>query len=192
MALLILGLVLFLGVHSLMIAAPGLRASLVGRLGEGPFKGLYALASLAAFALIVIGYGAARGDTVVLWNPPTWARHVTVTLVLIAFVLLAAYGGPPGRIKPAVRHPMVVGTILWAIGHLLANGTLADLVLFGAFLAWGVADLLSLLARDRAVGRIPVYGPPVNDAVAVAIGVAAWAFFLFLAHRWLFGVAPLG
>ncbi|MFO1183172.1 MAG: NnrU family protein [Bauldia sp.] len=192
MALLILGLILFLGTHSLMIAAPGLRASLVGRLGEQPFKGLYALLSLAGFVLIVIGFGQARADTVVLWNPPVWARHVTITLVLIAFVLLAAYGGPPGRIKPAVRHPMVVGTIVWAIGHLVANGTLADLVLFGAVLAWAVFDLVSLLARDRAVGRIPVAGPPVNDAVAIGLGVLLWAFFLFIGHRWLFGVSPLG
>ncbi len=140
---LVLGLALFLGIHSVSIVAPRWRHELAHRAGEGPFKGVYTLVALAGFGLIVAGYSAARQNPVLLWTPPPGMRHVAALLMLPVFVLLlSAY--LPGRIQRAARHPMLLATQLWALAHLLANGGLADVVLFGAFLVWAVADRISL------------------------------------------------
>lgn len=198
MVWLILGLVLFLGVHSVAIVAPTGRDRLVQRLGENAFKGAYSLLSLAGLVLIVWGYSATREAPVLLYALPGWARHVAALLMLPVFVLLlAAY--LPGRIKTATKHPMLVAVKLWALSHLLAQsatgGTLADVLLFGAFLAWAVADRISLKRRAaagplRTVPTLPASGA--NDAIALVGGLALYALFVFWAHAWLFGVRPFG
>ncbi len=189
MTLLILGLVLFLGVHSVSIVAPAWRNAVAAR-REKAWKGAYALIAIAGFALIVYGYGIARQSPVLLYAPPTWLRHVSLLLMLPFFVLLlAAY--LPGRIKAATKHPMLAATKLWALSHLLANGALADVLLFGGFLAWAVADRISL---KRRVQR-PIPGAPpsaANDLIAVVGGLALYGLFVWRAHAWLIGVSPLG
>lgn len=191
MTLLIAGLILFLGAHSMRIVADGWRTQMVGRIGPMPWKGLVTLVSLVGFALIVIGYGDARTDPFVLWVPPVWASHLAIPLTLIAFILLAAAYVPRNGIKARVGHPMVAGVKLWAFAHLLANGTLADLLLFGGFLAWAVVDFMTSRRRDRAEGvRYPA-GSLSRTLLAVVIGVIAWAVFaMFLHTRWI-GVSPL-
>jgi uncharacterized membrane protein len=189
MPILILGLILFLGAHSVSIAAPAWRDATVARIGDGPWKGLYALISLAGFALVIVGYGLARQQPLVLYTPPAALRHVALLLMLPVFVLaFAAY--LPGRIKSAAKHPLLVATKLWALAHLLANGTAADVLLFGGFLAWAVAERVSLKRRPaRPVPAAPAR--PFNDAIAVGAGLAVYAAFVLGLHQWLFSVAPL-
>ena len=191
MTTLILGLVVFLGAHSVRIVADGWRAAQLARLGEGAWKGLYSAASVIGLALIIWGYHAAQAQPIVVWSPPQWLRLVGALLTIPAFVLLAAAYVPGNRIKGAVGHPMVAGVKVWALAHLLANGTLAAIVLFGAFLIWAIADFLSARRRDRAAGTRYPAGTTARDAVAVAAGLVAWALFAFLLHRWLIGVQPL-
>jgi uncharacterized membrane protein len=190
MGLLILGLVLFLGVHSVGMAAPAWRERMVLRLGEIPWKGVYGLLSLVGLALIVWGYGLARLEPVGLWSPPTWLRHVALLIMLPAFpLLLAAY--LPGRIQTAARHPMLAAVKLWAFAHLLANGNLADVLLFGSFLVWAVADRISLKRRTAP----PAPGAPpgaANDLIALVGGLVLYGAFIGGLHSWLFGVSPLG
>ncbi len=192
MIYLILGLVIFLGVHSVRIVADDWRSARIARLGEGPWKGLYSLVSLAGFALIVWGYGQARLDPVVLWSPPGWTRHLLPPLTLLTFVLVAAAYVPGAHLKAWLGSPMVLGVKLWAFAHLIANGTLAGTVLFGSFLVWAVVDFASSRRRDRAAGVTYAAGSLTRDALAAVIGVAAWAAFAFWLHGWLFGVRPFG
>ncbi|HRI18141.1 MAG TPA: NnrU family protein [Burkholderiaceae bacterium] len=189
MTLLILGLILFLGVHSVSIVSPAWRDAMQARLGEGPWKGLYSLLSIAGFVLIVVGYGLARQDPVVVYVPPTWLRHLALLLLVPVFpLLLAAY--LPGRIKTAAKHPMLLSVKLWATAHLLANGNAADVLLFGGFLAWAVADRISF--KHRAQRPLPgAPAGPLNDAIAVVGGLAIYALFIFGGHAWLIGVAPI-
>ena len=189
MVWLILGLVVFLGIHSVAIVAPAWRDAQAMRLGELPWKGLYSLVSIAGFAALVIGYGIARQSPVVLYEPPTWTRHLAVLLMLPVFpLLLAAY--LPGRIQAALKHPMLVSVKLWAVAHLAANGTLADVLLFGGFLAWAVADRISV--KRRPPRRTPAAPTGrLNDVIAVAGGLALYALFVMGGHRWLVGVSPL-
>jgi len=192
MSVLILGLIVFLGAHSVRIVADDWRSAQVARLGAGGWKGMLALASLAGFVLIVWGFGQTRLDPVVLWHPPTWTRHVAGLLTLVAFVLVAAAYVPGNHLKAAVGHPMVAGVKVWAFAHLLANGTLADVVLFGSLLAWAVIDFVSARRRDRAAGVRYPPGLAARDVLAAVIGVAAWAAFAFYLHGRLFGVRPFG
>lgn len=190
MSFLILGLVLFLGVHSVRIFADDWREAQIARLGEMRWKGVYSLLSAVGLGLIIWGYGMARMDSPVLWNAPTWTRHVAATLTLPAFILLVAAYIPGSRIKAAVGHPMVAGVKLWALAHLLANGTLTDATLFGAFLIWAVLDFVSARRRDRVAGRTyPARGGS-RDALVLAVGLLAWALFAWYGHIWLIGVAP--
>jgi uncharacterized membrane protein len=189
---LILGLVVFLGVHSVRIFADDWRTRQIARLGASPWKGLYSLASLVGFALIVWGYGLARGAPVVIWTPPVWTRHVAALLTIPAFILLVAAYVPRNGIKAKVRHPMIVGVKVWAFAHLLANGMLADVVLFGTFLVWAIFDFRAARRRDRANGTIYPAGTAPGTIAAVVVGLAAWAAFAFWLHaRWI-GVSPLG
>jgi uncharacterized membrane protein len=192
MSLLILGLVLFLGVHSVRIVADGFRTQMVGRLGLNGWKAVYAVLSLIGLLLIIYGYGAARQQPVVVYATPVWTKHLAALLTIPAFVLLVAAYVPGTRIKRAVGHPMVLGVKAWALAHLLANGLLADVLLFGSFLAWAVLDYISARRRDRAAGTVYVAGPVSRDITAVAVGLVAWALFAMWLHRPLIGVAPFG
>jgi uncharacterized membrane protein len=189
---LVLGLVFFLGVHSVRVVANDWRTAQIARVGEGPWKGLYSLASLAGFALIIWGYGQAQLDPVVLWNPPAWARYLALPLTLLTFVLVTAAYVPGTRIKAWLGSPMVLGVKLWAFAHLIANGTLAAVALFGSFLVWAVVVFASERRRDRAAGVVYPKGSLARDALATVIGVAAWALFAFWLHGLLFRVRPLG
>ena len=190
MTLLIAGLILFLGAHSLRIFADDWRSAQVARFGLGAFKGIYSVVSLLGFVLILIGYGRSRVAPIVLWDPPLWTRHVSALLVLFALVLLAATYVPRNRIKGMVGHPMIIGVKIWAAGHLLANGTLADLLLFGGFLVWAVFDFRAARARDRAHGRVVVKPTLVGTVATIVVGVGLWAALAFYLHGWLFGVQP--
>lgn len=190
MTYLILGLVIFLGVHSVEIVSPTFRGTAVARMGEGAYKGVYALLSLVGFVLLVWGYGVARQDPVLVYAPPVWTRHLTSLLMLPVFpLLLAAY--LPGRIKSTVKHPMLASVKLWAFAHLLANGMLADLLLFGGFLVWAVADRISIKRRP-VVRQVPGAPPKkYNDLIAVLGGLALYVIFaLWLHERWI-GVSPV-
>jgi uncharacterized membrane protein len=190
MPLLIAGLVLFLGVHSVAIVAPTFRTRTIQRMGEGAWKGLYALISLAGFVLICYGFASARQAPVVLYSPPTWLRHLAFLVMLPVFpLLIAAY--LPGRIKAAAKHPMLAAVKFWAFAHLLANGSLADVLLFGGFLAWAVVDRISV--KRRATPQVLRTAPPGpwNDAIAVVLGLAVYALLIGWAHVRLFGVSPL-
>lgn len=192
MTWLLIGLILFLGVHSVRIVADGWRSQMVARLGAGAWKGLYTLVSLAGFALIVWGFGQARQQPVVLWVAPVAMRHVAALLVLIAFILLAAAYVPGNGIKARLHHPMILSVKVWALAHLLAAGRLADVVLFGAFLLWAVMDFRSARQRDKAAGTVYPAGTTQGTAITGVIGLAAWAAFAFWGHRWLIGISPLG
>lgn len=192
MLVLLLGLVLFLGVHSVRIVAPAWREAMIARRGENAWKGLYSLIAGLGLVLIVWGYGLARADPVILYAPPLWARHIALVLMMPVFVMLAA-AYIPGRIKSALKHPMLAAVKLWAVAHLIANGTLADVVLFGSFLAWAVVDRISLKRRPATAGDVPALPPaPANDLIAVVIGATLYVVFLLFLHEWLFGVSPLG
>ena len=192
MTVLILGLLIFLGAHSTRIFANDWRNAQLARLGEGKWKGIYSLVSLAGFALIVWGFGLARQVPVVLWSPPVALRHVTALLTLIALVLLAAAYVPRNSIKSRLHHPMVLAVKTWAFAHLLANGRLADLVLFGAFLAWAIACYAAARKRDRAAGTQYAPGSAGATVATVVAGAAIWALISFWAHGLLFGVRPFG
>jgi uncharacterized membrane protein len=192
MTLLILGLVLFLGVHSLRVFAEPLRTSLRGRLGELPFKGLYTVVSLAGFVLLVVGYGQARLQPVLLWVAPVGMRHLAALLTLLSFVLLAAAYVPRNALKARLGHPMTLAVKVWALAHLLANGALHDVVLFGGFLVWSVLVFRTARARDRAAGVGPGETSLVATGATVVVGLAAWAVFAMWAHAALIGVRPFG
>jgi uncharacterized membrane protein len=192
MAILILGLVLFLGVHSTRIFAEGWRTATIARVGELPWKGIYSVLSIAGFALLVWGYGLARHDTPVVWTPPRAMAHVTALLVLIAFVLVTAAYVPGNRIKAKLHHPMILGVKTWAFAHLLSNGTLADIVLFGAFLAWAVVDYSASRRRDRANGTVYAPGTGARTAITVVVGLVAGVVFAVWLHGPLIGVRPVG
>ena len=189
---LIAGLVLFLGVHSVRVFANDWRNQTLARMGEKPFKGVYSLLSLTGFVLLVWGYGQARQQGVMLWNPPTATRHLAALLTLVSFVLLAAAYVPGNQIKAKLHHPMVLGTKVWAFAHLLANGSLADTVLFGSFLLWAVVLFAASRKRDRREQIVYPAGTAGMTAVTVAVGFAAWAVFAFWLHRVLIGVSPFG
>lgn len=192
MIYLLLGLLLFLGTHSMRIVADGWRTRQSAKLGEMGWKGVVSVAALAGFVLLVWGYGETRAAPIDLWNPPVWTRHLTVLLMLPAFILLVAAYVPGNRIKAAVGHPMVAGTKLWAFAHLISNGRLSDVLLFGAFLAWAVMSFIAARKRDRIAGtRYPTAGIA-RDIAVLAVGVVGWGWFAKWGHAWLIGVAPLG
>ena len=187
---LLAGLRVFRGAHSVSIVAPAWRDRMTASLGVGPWKALYSLVSIAGFVLIIIGYAAARAEPVLLYVPPAGLRHLAGLLMLPVFpLLLAAY--LPGRISAATKHPMLVAVKLWALAHLLANGMLADLLLFGGFLAWAVLDRISL--KRRTPRATPGASPArANDAIAVIAGLAIYAIIAFHLHQRWIGIAPFG
>ena len=190
MFVLILGIILFLGSHSFTTMRER-RAAIVGRIGEQPYKGLYSVVALFGFVLIVYGFHVYREDGLIqLWTPPDWTRHITILLMWFAFVSLAASGKAPGRIRGWLHHPMVTAVKIWALAHLLANGDLGGMILFGSFLAWAVADRISVKRRgDAGAARVARFTRA--DAVALGGGTVAYVAMLFL-HPYLIGVAVLG
>jgi uncharacterized membrane protein len=191
MTILILGLVIFLGLHSTRIVSESGRERAIARLGEGPWKGIYSLVSVIGFVLIVWGFARARYTAPQLWVPPPGARHITMLLMLVSLILFAGFLFKRSHIAVMTHHPMLWAVLLWSAGHLFANGSAADLLLFGAFLVWSAADLASSYGRDRRNGV--VYPAPQLGATAgaVAVGLVAYALFVGGLHLWLFGVSPI-
>jgi uncharacterized membrane protein len=189
MSILIAGLILFFAPHTVSIVNDPWRNRMAARLGERTWQGLYSLVAIVGLALIVWGYGLARQEPTVVYVPPLWLRHVAWLLLLPIFpLLIATYA--PGRIRGATRHPMLLATKLWAAAHLLANGMLADILLFGSFLVWAIADRISMKYRpQRPLPELPRTG--LNDVIAVVAGLGLYAAFLFGLHGWLFGVPLL-
>ena len=192
MTYLIMGLVLFLGVHSVRIVADDWRTRTRSRLGEGAFKGLYSVLSLAGLALVIWGFSMARETPVMLWLPPRGMRHAASLLTLVAFVLLAAAYVPGNTLKARVHHPMALGVQAWALAHLASNGSVAHVVLFGSFGVWAVLSYLAARQRDRVQGLAYAAGSRGNTVLAVLLGVGAWALFAVVLHGLLIGVRPFG
>ena len=193
MLIMLSGLLLFLGVHSVRIFADDWRERQRQKRGVDTWRGAYSALSLLGIGLLVWGFGMVREAPVVLWTPPLGMRHATSLFTLMAFILLAAAYVPGNAIKARVYHPMLAGVQLWAVGHLLSNGNLAHVILFGSFLAWAVVDFMAARQRDR---RNPSSQQPPTTAKATAItvvvGVVSWAVFAFWLHGWLIGVKPFG
>jgi len=192
MSWLIVGLVVFLGAHSVRIFAEEWRTRQIERLGVQRWKAIYSLVSVAGFALIVWGYALARQSPLEVWSPPPWTRHIAALLTVLTFVLWAAAYVPGNRIKAALGHPLLLGVKVWAIGHLISNGRLADVVLFGAFLVWAVLAFRVARQRDRASVTLYPSGPVHRDIATIVIGLVAWWVFAQHLHEWLIGVRPFG
>ena len=192
MELLVLGLALFIACHMLPVFS-GVRTKLRDALGEGPYKGLFSLVSLAGLVLIVIGYGAARdAGSALIWDPPSELRHLMMLLMLPVFTLLIA-ANMPGRIKAKLKHPMLVAVKLWALTHLLVNGDAASILLFGTFLVWAVIDRISVKRRPAPAGAgeavtVETSVANRNDAIAVVGGLGIYIVFVFWFHQMLIGV----
>ena len=191
MALLILGIVLFLGLHLIRVVAPGLRTSLIASLGEGGWKIAYSIASIVALIVLIYGFGQAR-DMTPIWSPPFWMSHITILLMLFAMICLAVSLLPAGYIAVKTKHPIVLSVKIWALAHLLSNGDGAAILLFAAFLAWGVILRISLKRRERA-GEITLrpFVSAKYDLYAIVIGAVVWALIIWKLHAWIIGVSPL-
>lgn len=192
---LLLGLLLFLGMHSARIFAEQGRHALQARIGANAFKGLYAVVSLLGFYLVFKGYGEARLNPIVVWAPPKGMRHLAVLLMLPAMVLLAAAYIPRNALKNRLKHPMVLSVKVWALAHLSCNGNVADLVLFGSFLVWAVLCFRAARQRDRAAENELIETPGSlrqRTLLTWGIGIAAWLVLLAGGHTYLVGVSPLG
>ena len=192
MGALILGLLLFLGMHSARIVADDGRSRWIARRGPMAWKALYTVVSLVGFGLIVWGYGQARLAPQVLWASPLWTRHLAGLLMLGALVLMVAAYVPRNSLKARLHHPMVLSVKVWALAHLLANNTQADLLLFGGFLVWAVLDFRSARRRDRAGAQRYPAGNAAATILTLLLGSALWALLAFWGHQQLFGVRPFG
>lgn len=192
MLLLVLCLCLFFATHLVRIVAPGFRDAAIARLGAGAWKGLYSVASVITLVLVIYAFGQARQITGMLYYPPVWMGHIALTLMLIAMICLVASLLPPGHIATKTKHPLVLSVKIWALSHLLANGETSSVILFVAFLAWGVVMRIALKRRERAGLLVrPAFVSARYDLIAVVGGVALWAAFIFKLHEWLIGVQPL-
>lgn len=191
MTILILGLLIFLGIHSVRIFADGFRSQMIAKFGTNGWKGLYALISLLGFVLVIWGFSLARQQPVLLYVPPLALKHANSLFTLLAFVLVVAAYVPRNHLKAWLGHPMLAGVKLWALGHLLATGFLHDVILFGAFLVWAVVLFAVSRRRDRRDGLRYPQGTLVADVLTIAIGAGAWAGFAFWAHLHWIGVNPI-
>jgi len=194
MMVLIVGLILFLGIH-LLPTSPELRDGLKERIGENPYRVLFSLLSIAGLVIIILGYHKLQlhpGKNPILWEPPVWTRHIAVGLMLPAMILLVA-AVIPSRIRTAARHPMLAAIKIWAFAHLIANGDLGALLLFGSFLAFAVYDRISIKRRGEGASHGTALVPPgpMNDVLVVVLGIALYAALLFGGHQWLIGVSPM-
>jgi uncharacterized membrane protein len=190
MLMLIAGLVIFLGLHSSRVFAEGFRQSIISKRGENAWKGIYSILSIVGFVLIIYGYGDSRLAPITLWNPPVWTRHVAGLLMLVAFIFLAAAYVPKNPIKARVGHPMLIGTKVWAGAHLLANGNVGDVLLFGGFLVWAVLCFRTSKKRDRAEGKTYPPGSAMALVTTIVVGIVLWAAFAFYLHAAWIGVRP--
>lgn len=189
---LLLGLFIFLGVHSTRIFADPWRTATIQRMGPWPWKGLYALVSITGFALIVLGFQAAKQESTVLYVTPGWMKHVTALLMMVSMTLFFAAYIPRNWFKARFHHPQLLSVKTWAVAHLLSVGVVADVVLFGALLAWAVVNFIVSRRRDRERGTLYPPGNAIGTAIAVAVGLVAWSVFALLLHGPLIGVRPLG
>jgi uncharacterized membrane protein len=194
-----LGLILFLGAHSVRILADGWRDQTIAAYGEKAFKGVYTLVAILGFYLLVVGYGEARLQPLALWSPPIFTKHISMLLMLLSSILLIAAYIPRNHFKMRLKHPMVLSVKVWALSHLLANGNLADLVLFGSFLIWAVLNFRSARARDRAQvqnsdanEKAPLKPNLLATLIALFGGMGLWAVITFVLHAKVVGVAPMG
>ncbi|MEY4014226.1 MAG: hypothetical protein RLZZ290_1090 [Pseudomonadota bacterium] len=187
MAQLIFGLIIFLGVHALQTLAPAQRERLINTYGPLPYKAAYSVLSLFGLIVLIGGYAIARQEPILLWTPPTFLSHAASLFTLFAFILLVAAYVPRNLFKQKLKHPMVLGVKLWAFAHLLANGGLHDLILFGGFLVWSI---LVFRASRRRPADAPVRASLPLSLLTLAVGTGAWAWFAFVGHAWLIGVAP--
>lgn len=189
MVMLVVAVLLFTLLHLIRTFAPGFRQSMIDRIGEGPWRGVFSLVSLAALVFLVFAFGKARQGTGMLYSTPFWMAHVTILLMLIAMICLAASFFPPGRIASAVKHPMVLSVKIWALAHLLANGETSSVILFGAILIWAVILRIALARRERAglLTRKPFVSVR-YDAYAFVLGLVLWGLFIWKLHVWLIGV----
>lgn len=188
MALLILGLVLFLGIHSARMVGD-VRANALARLGANGWKAAYSVASIIGFVVLIYGYGQARQSAPVLYVPPTFLQPINWLLMFPAMILLVASQLPAGRIKAAVKHPMVLGIKIWALAHLLVNGDLASVILFVSFLGWAVWNRIWWKRHgDPTPASVAVR----NDIIALVGGTVAYVAFVVWLHQWLIGVPPVG
>ena len=190
MLLMVIGLVIFLGIHSTRIVASGLRDQMVARIGLNAWKGIYGVISIIGFVVLIYGYRQARLNPVVIWSPPVMLQHLNALFTLVAFILVTAAYVPNNKLKSRFHHPMLLGTKAWAVGHLLANGTLHDIILFAVFLLWAVAAYVTDKRRDRANGTVYPPGTAAMTALTVVIGAIAWAVFAFWLHMAWIGVSP--
>ena len=192
MSLLILGIVIFLGVHLVRVVAPGLRTAIIERQGKGTWMGLYSVLSLIGLCLIVYGFGEARATTGMLYIPPVFLKHISLLLMAFAMICLVVGFLPAGRIAVALKHPQILAVKIWALAHLLANGETSSVLLFGSFLAWAVILRISLKRRERAGEKVlPVFRSGSSDMVAVVLGLVIYGAFIWKLHEWLIGVAPI-
>ena len=188
---LLIGLALFLGIHSLQVFAPQWRDNFIARRGALVFRGLYALLSLLGLILLVKGYGLARLEPMLLWLPPRGMQHATILLMWVSMVMLVASFVPGNQIKAKLRHPMTLSVKVWALGHLLSNGNLADVLLFGGFLLWAVLVFRAARQRDRKSLHSAPEGKLLPTLLTVGLGTGIWAAFLMGGlHLWLIGVLP--
>lgn len=191
MTILIIGLALFLGAHSTRIFLEPLRMSIINASGDGLWKAGHTILSVAGLVLIVLGFRAAAPDAQALWVPPFALLHFAPLLMLLSFIILVAAYVPAGRIKGTLKHPMVVAVVIWSGAHLLVNGMEHEVYLFGAFFVWALLNFVSARFRDRQMALTYIPGPLRNDLICIVLGTVLWAGFVFFAHEWLFGVAPL-
>lgn len=190
LSILVAGLVLFLGMHATRIPNDQRRSGMIARLGKNKYRGIYTAMSIVGLVLIVYGYGQARLDPVFVWNPPAATRHIAALLMLFSMILLAACYVPMNHIKARLQHPMTLSVKVWALAHLIANGTLADIVLFGSFLVWAV--LLFKSARKRSIPMSFAGDGPskVGTLMTVVVGVLGWLIFASWLHVHLIGISP--
>ncbi len=187
MGMLILGIVLFIGMHLTRIVTPGLRNSGIAKLGDNGWKILYTVVSIAGIYLMGRGYGVYRMEgSPIVYDPPFWMGHLTILLMALSFIFIVAGNLPmTGHIKAKLKHPMLIGIKTWAVSHLLINGDLASIILFGSLLAWAIITLIAV--KKRGV-KPPVATSAKPDMIAVVTGLAIWLVFVMWVHTWLIGV----
>jgi uncharacterized membrane protein len=191
MLVLVLGLILFIGIHSVRIVADNWRMQFIAKHGLKRWKGIHSLFAIVGFVLIIWGFGLARQHPVVLYVPPTWLSRLNALFMLISLIFFAAARVPNNHIKARFGHPQTLAVKIWAFGHLLAVGMLHDVVLFLPFLIWSIALYAVSRRRDRLEGKVYPAGTIKGDVLIVVIGVVVWALFAYWLHSLLIGVKPV-